>query len=65
MKFRLDRILLEAAQSAYDRAVEHSTEKPNRDEVIGRLLYELEAIGHAMRYRAKHGGVAWKRHHDS
>jgi hypothetical protein len=61
MKVRLDRLLRECVHDTFATTRRtHSQNNVKRTDVIVRMLYDLEAIGYAMRYRAPRGGIAWK-----
>ena len=60
MKLRLDPLLQECVRDACANAREQKLGMWQQDDVVVRMLYELEGIGYAMRYRASQGGIAWK-----
>jgi hypothetical protein len=61
MKLHLDELLQECVWDACATARrEQPSSKEQRTAVVVRMLYELEGAGYAMRYRAPHGGIAWK-----
>ena len=61
MKFRMDKILLEIVEQAYEEAhLRRIGGFPDRDRVFSETLVELESDGDAMRYLDSKGRIAWK-----
>ena len=61
MQIRMDKILTEYADQAYEtaRLGRNGVHRP-RDRVSAEMLIELEATGDAMRYVDCRGQIAWK-----
>ena len=61
MQIRMDQILREYADQAYETArLGRNGVHPSRGRVSAEVLAELEAAGDAMRYINSHGQIAWK-----
>ena len=61
MQIRMDKILREYADQAYETAcLGRNGVQTTRDLVRGKILAELEAAGEAMRYVNPRGRIAWK-----
>ena len=61
MQIRLDKILREYADQAYEATrLGRNGVHPARNRVSAETLFELEAAGDAMRYINPHGQIAWK-----
>ena len=61
MQIRMDKILRECADNAYETArLGRNGVRTPRDRVSAEMLIELEAAGEAMRYVNPRGQIAWK-----
>jgi hypothetical protein len=61
MKFRMDKIVRELVEEAYEEArLRRIGGFPDRDLVFSDILANLEASGDAMRYLNSKGQIAWK-----
>jgi uncharacterized protein with PhoU and TrkA domain len=61
MKIRMDEILEEIADEAYEVArLRRNGVQPTRDRVFAEVLAELEANGDAMRFVNAKSRIAWK-----
>ena len=61
MKFRMDKIVRELVQEAWDFArLGRTGDFVDRDQVFAETLVELESEGDAMRYLDSKGRIAWK-----
>jgi hypothetical protein len=61
MKFRMDKILRDIVEEAYEDArLRRIGGFPDRDLVFIEILADLESDGDAMRYLNSRGQIAWK-----
>jgi hypothetical protein len=61
MNIRMDKILREIVEQAYEEArLRRIGGFPDRDVVFGEVLADLESDGDAMRYVDSKGRIAWK-----
>jgi hypothetical protein len=61
MKIRMDKILREIVEQAYEEArLRRIGGFPDRDVVFGEVLADLESSGDAMRYLNSKGRIAWR-----
>ena len=61
MKFRMDKIIRELVEEAWEWAhLGRTRDFPDRDRVFAETLIELESQGDAMRFLDAKGRIAWR-----
>jgi alkylation response protein AidB-like acyl-CoA dehydrogenase len=61
MKFRMDKIIRELVEEAWEWArLGRDRDSGGRDQVFAETLAEMESTGDAMRYVNSRGQIAWK-----